>query len=298
MVLSLVLMTLDHRFKHLESIRAVLEVVVSPIQYAVNLPFAASDWASESFSTRDTLLTENERLRREHLVLREQIQRFDALQEENVRLRTLLEASQRLEQRVMVAELLSVDLDPYRQELLLNKGSRDGVQVGQPMIDAHGIMGQVVRVNPLHSTAILISDPSHALPVQVVRNGLRTLAVGTGSPERLELRHIPNNADIKVGDIVSTSGLGQRFPPDYPVAEVTLVERLSGEPFSRVEAQPLAQLDSSREVLLVWTDAMLATEAARANAAETDESPAATERDESPAAPDTPAADQDTEVAQ
>ena len=261
MVLSLVLMTLDHRFRHLESIRAVLEVAVSPIQYVVNLPFAATDWASTSLATRDTLLTQNTRLEREHLLLREQLQRFDALQKENERLRELLEASQRLEQRVMVAELLAVDLDPYKQEILLNKGSMDGVRVGQPMIDAHGIMGQVVRTNAVNSTAILISDPSHALPVQVVRNGLRTLAVGTGSPERLELRHIPNNADIAVGDIVSTSGLGGRFPPDYPVAEVTLVERVSGEPFARVDAHPLARIDSSREVLLVWTQSMLEAEA-------------------------------------
>ncbi len=264
MVLSLVLMTLDHRFRHLESIRAVLEVAVSPIQYVVNLPFAATDWASTSLATRDTLLTQNTRLEREHLLLREQLQRFDALQKENERLRELLEASQRLEQRVMVAELLAVDLDPYKQEILLNKGSMDGVRVGQPMIDAQGVVGQVVRTNAVNATAILISDPSHALPVQVVRNGLRTLAVGTGTPERLELRHIPNNADIKVGDIVSTSGLGGRFPPDYPVAEVTLVERLAGEPFARVEAHPLARIDSTREVLLVWTPAMLEAEAREA----------------------------------
>lgn len=261
MVLSLGLMTLDHRFGHLDRIREVLEVVVSPIQYVVNLPFAASDWASDSFAARTTLQEENEHLHREQLLLRERLQRFEGLQQENARLRELLEASQRLEQRVMVAELLSVDLDPYKQEILLNKGSRDGVRVGQPMIDAEGVMGQVVRVNPLHATAILVTDPSHALPVQVIRNGLRTLAVGTGSPERLELRHIPNSADIRVGDIVTTSGLGGRFPPDYPVAEVTEVERLTGEPFARVEARPLARIDRSREVLLVWTGTMPESEA-------------------------------------
>lgn len=260
MVLSLGLMTLDHRFGHLDRIRSVLEVAVAPIQYVVNLPFAASDWASDSLATRDTLLEENRRLHREQLLVQERLQRLEGLQQENTRLRDLLEASQRLEQRVMVAELLSVDLDPYKQEVLINKGSRHDVRMGQPMIDARGVMGQVVRVNPLHATAILISDPSHALPVQVARNGLRTLAVGTGTPERLELRHIPNSADIEVGDTVSTSGLGQRFPPDYPVAEVTVVERVPGEPFARVEARPLAGLDSSREVLLVWTSEMLLDE--------------------------------------
>ena len=274
LVLSLSLMTLDHRFGHLDRIREVLEVAVSPIQYVVNLPFAASDWASDSFAARTTLQEENERLHREQLLLRERLQRFEGVQQENARLRELLEASQRLEQRVMVAELLSVDLDPYKQEILLNKGSRDGVRVGQPMIDAEGVMGQVVRVNPLHATAILVSDPSHALPVQVIRNGLRTLAVGTGSPERLELRHIPNSADIRVGDIVTTSGLGGRFPPDYPVAEVTEVERLTGEPFARVEARPLARIDRSREVLLVWTGTMPEAEpAAEAGAAPAGEAP-------------------------
>lgn len=256
-VISLVLMTLDHRFKHLETIRAVLEVVISPIQYAVALPFQAGSWVSEQASARSTLIDENNRLQTEHLILQEQLQRFVALQEENARLRELLEASQRLEQRVTVAELLAADLDPYKQEILLNKGGRERIQIGQPLIDANGIMGQVVRVNPLNSTAILISDPSHALPVQVTRNGLRTIAVGTGQPDRLELRHIPNNADIEPGDIVSTSGLGGRFPPDYPVAEVTIVERQAAEPFARVEARPLAQLDRSREVLLVWTPTML-----------------------------------------
>lgn len=250
--LSIALMTVDHRFHHLESVRSTLGLLLYPIQYTVDLPFRAIGWADESLGTRERLLRENGDLREENLRQHAELQKLEALREENARLRELLDASERLPERVSTAELLAVDLDPYRQEVVLNRGEADGVFVGQPLIDARGIMGQVIRINRYNATAMLISDPSHALPVQVNRTGLRTLAVGTGNPNLLELRHIPLSADVEEGDVVSTSGLGERFPPDYPVAEITLVERTPGEPFAVVEARPLAALDRSREVLLVW----------------------------------------------
>jgi rod shape-determining protein MreC len=147
---------------------------------------------------------------------------------------------------------MSVDVDPYRQLLILNKSSRDGVYEGQPVIDAHGVMGQIVHVTATNSTLMLITDASHALPVQVDRTGLRAIAFGTGSIDSLDLRHIPHNADLREGDLLITSGLGGVFPPNYPVAKITSIERPQGEPFLQVSAEPLALLDRSREVLLVW----------------------------------------------
>jgi len=182
------------------------------------------------------------------------LQKFDALKNENSRLRDLMQASELVEHQFQIAQIMSIDLDPYKQLVIINKGSQNDVSVGQPILDAQGVMGQIIEVSAIRSVAMLISDPSHALPVQVNRNGLRTLAVGTGNPALLELRFIPTSADITEGDIVSTSGLGGRFPTDYPVARVTKIDRIPGEPFANIEAEPLAHLDRSREVLLIVTE--------------------------------------------
>ena len=184
-------------------------------------------------------------------MLRARLQKYEALVQENDRLRQLMQASSRLEAEVQLARILAVDLDPYKQLVTINKGTRDDVFVGQPMLDARGVMGQVTETTHLNAIGMLISDPSHALPVQVNRNGLRTLAVGTGNPSLLELKFIPTSADIIVGDKLSTSGLGGRFPAEYPVAEVTRIDRTPGEPFAYIEARPLAHLDRSQEVMLV-----------------------------------------------
>ena len=144
-----------------------------------------------------------------------------------------------------------MDLDPFRRQIVINKGSQHGVTLGLPLLDANGLMGQIMRVGPVSSIALLITDPSHAVPVQVSRNGLRALALGTGASDRLELPYLPGDADIQVGDVLITSGLGGRFPPDYPVAKVVSVERDPGQPFARILAVPSARLEHSREVLLV-----------------------------------------------
>ncbi|MCG5514794.1 MULTISPECIES: rod shape-determining protein MreC [Ectothiorhodospira] len=251
-VLSLVLMTVDHRHHHLQEVRSWLSSAVYPIQYVADLPVRLSAWTGEQFSTHQSLVAQNRALQEENLLLRSRMLRFEALESENTRLRELLDTAKRLREQVVIAQLLSVDLDPFRQQVVLDKGSRHQVYAGQPLINAAGVVGQVLEVHPLNSVALLISDPSHALPVQVNRTGLRTLAMGTGNPERLDLRFIPPSEDIRRGDIISTSGLGGRFPADYPVAQVTRVERPSGESFAQVEARPLARLDRSREVLLLW----------------------------------------------
>jgi len=253
-VLSISLMVWDQRAQHLEAVRGFLTGAIAPLQYAVNVPAELLGWTSQRVMSRGDLIGEVNELQRENLRLRARQQKFETLQSENDRLRELLDSSSKRDERVLVAELLSVDLDPYRQQVVLNHGTRDGVYRGQPVIDAYGVMGQIIHTGPFTATALLISDPNHALPVQINRNGLRTIASGTGEPDSLELLYIPNNADVRVGDFVVTSGLGGRFPPNYPVATVVHVERRPGQPFARVIAEPKAQLDRSREVLLVWPD--------------------------------------------
>ncbi len=251
-VLSVSLMFLDHRQGHLETVRSALSVAVYPIRVLVDLPSAGFGWARESLSERNRLIGENRELRAESLQQRARLQQLAALESENARLRGLMESPARVAHRVQVAEILAVDLDPYRHRIALNRGEQSGVYIGQALLDADGIVGQVIRVNPLGSEAILISDPSHATPVELTRNGLRTVALGLGDVSRLELPFLPNSADIRMGDLLVSSGLGDAFPAGYPVARVTRVDRRPGEPFARVEAEPTAALNRTRQVLLVW----------------------------------------------
>ena len=253
-VLSVVLMTADHRGGHVDAVRSLLATLVYPLQYAVDLPIRGGKWVADNLSSRRTLMTENERLRRENFSAQSRLERYAELEAENRRLRELLDSAARVGVQVLIAERLAVDLDPYSRRIVLNKGIRDGVHVGQSLIDANGIMGQVVEAGPFSSSAVLITDPSHALPVQVRRSGLLGIAVGTGPLDRLELTHVPVNADVLVGDMLVTSGLGGRFPAGYPVGRVVSVERDSGRPFAQVTVESSANLERNREVLLVWSD--------------------------------------------
>ena len=245
-------MSLDHRQGTLHGIRATLSVALYPLQYTVNLPFMIGDWAAKNLRSHQTLTQHNEALRERQLELEFRQLRMEALDEENQRLRALLQSSSRQWEQVLIAELMSISYEPLRRQIMLGKGSREGVFVGHPVVDAHGIMGQVIETSLLTSSVLLITDPRHAIPVQVNRNGLRTLAVGNGSPDSLDILYLPNNADIAEGDLLVSSGLGQRFPAGYPVARVHHVERDPSEPFATIHATPLAQLEQAREVLLVW----------------------------------------------
>jgi rod shape-determining protein MreC len=251
----------DHRFHNLETVRAGLSIAVYPLQWVVNLPVTTGQWLTETLASRQKLLEENASLRAQHLLLKAQMERFSALEAENMRLRELLDSSFqfRIGERLLIAELSAVATDPFSQQVVINKGARDKVFVGQPVLDAEGVMGQVLHVAPLSSTVMLITDPNHALPVQVNRNGLRSIAVGTGRANQLELAYLPNNADIRVGDQLVTSGLGGRFPYGYPVGTVIRVEQDPRQPFAKVIAQPNARLDRNREVLLVWASSQGAT---------------------------------------
>lgn len=245
-------MTIDHRYSHLETVRSALTVFVYPVQYIVNMPVTFVRWTKDSLLTHNHLVAENERLREERLVLNSRLQKFEVLESENIRLRKLLESSFKLSDRVLVAELLAVDMQPFRHTVVINKGKREGVYDGQPIVDANGIMGQIVHVGPFSSTVLLITDPTHAIPVQINRNGLRAIAVGTGQRQSLQLEYLPNNADIQMGDLIVSSGLGSRFPSGYPVGIVTDIKLDPAEPFAKVIVAPSARLDQSREVLLVW----------------------------------------------
>jgi rod shape-determining protein MreC len=252
-VLAIGLIVADHRQHHLDLLRSALSVVVFPLHYLATLPDTLARAVDGRLATEQELRKTNERLRRDNLVLQARLQQLDAMEAENMRLRDLLGSSFKIGDRVLIAELLSVALDPYRQQVLIDKGVSAGVFVGQPVLDANAVMGQVVRVDPLSSTVLLITDASHSLPVQINRNGMRAIAAGTGLVNRLELPNLPNNADVREGDLLVTSGLGGHFPPGYPVARITEVRREPGMPFATVIATPTARLDRTREVLLVWT---------------------------------------------
>ncbi len=251
-VASIVVMTVDHRFSHLEVVRSYIANAIYPIQYAVNLPAQLVGWSYQAFTERKQLLAENAALKSTLLTMQAKQQKLESLTTENTHLRALLGSSARVQENVLVAEQIAVDLDPYRQQIVINKGTTDNVYIGQPLIDANGIMGQVIHTSAYNATALLISDPDHAVPVEVVRNGLRSVIAGLGKTDAVALLHIPSSADIQPGDTLVTSGLGGRFPADYPVAHIISVEQPPGKSFAQVYARPAAQLNRSREVLLVW----------------------------------------------
>ena len=251
---SIVLMSVDHRASHLESARGLLSTVLYPLQLAIHLPIRTGEWLSEQLSGRRTILAENTRLREERLRIHARLEKFDALEAENRRLRNLLGSSEKFAERVLVAELISVDMDPFSRRIVVNKGARDDVSPGQAMIGSKGVMGQIIHVGPFTSNALLITDPSHALPVQIHRNGLRAVAFGTGPLNLLKLSYVPNNADVQVNDRIVTSGLGSRFLSGYPVGKVVEIRRDPGQSFAEVYVQPSAMLERTREVLLVRWD--------------------------------------------
>jgi rod shape-determining protein MreC len=261
-IVCIALMLLDRRDQHLLRVRQALDMVVYPVRVAVDLPFSTWHSMRDTFAARDALIEENRQFRRERLETEGRLQRLDALERENQRLRELLDSTARVGSRALVAEILAVDLDPYRQRFELNRGLVDGVYVGQALIDARGVVGQVVRVGPLTSEALLITDADHALPVSVPnRNDLRTIAVGTGDSGRLRLPYLTNNTNIAVGDLLISSGLGGVFPSGYPVGRVTEVTVRPEQAFAEVLAEPASSLDRDREVLLLWDSSEAAPEA-------------------------------------
>jgi rod shape-determining protein MreC len=246
-------MVVDHRrHDYLQPLRDTVALVNFPAQLAAETPGDFINWVTESISNYNHLLDENRRLKKENLLLQGGVQRFKALEEENQLLRDQLGASLRVGERVTLAEMTKVDLSPYRQQIWINRGSNAGVFTGQAVIDAHAIMGQVIEVTPFRSTILLITDTLHSIPVQILRTGLRTVAKGTGRVNNLELPYLPASADVRVGDLLVSSGLGGRYPADYPVARITSVGRdVNGA--TMIAAAPLARLAVDEHVMLVWS---------------------------------------------
>ncbi|WP_239473193.1 rod shape-determining protein MreC [Shewanella algidipiscicola] len=250
-ILSVMLLVANDR---LEPVRQSISSILSPLQYIANIPGVLLDWSAESLATRNMLAKQNKELLRQQLLMSERLQRFEHLRQENDRLRSLLGSPVHMDAKKVVAEVMEVASDPYRHYVVLNHGARSGVFVGQPVVDAHGVVGQVVEISELTSRVLLISDATHAIPVRVTRNDVRLMVQGTGEIDELELRHVAKSTDLRVGDLLVSSGLGKRFPEGYPVARIISVDNDDGQSYATVTAQPLAALDRIRYLLLLWPD--------------------------------------------
>lgn len=251
LVLAIVLMVLDQRTPWAEPIRYWIGYFTTPVHYLAHLPVDTGQWVSEQTQSRSSLIEANRSLERQTLILQQKVQRLAVLEAENVRLRELLNSSATLSATVLVAEIIAVDSDPNRRELLINKGTSDNVTQGQAVLDAQGLIGQVVHAGPLSSRVLLVTDASHAMSVQVNRNGVRAVLAGMGQPGGMKLLYVPDTADIQEEDLLVSTGLGQRYPRGYPVAKVTRVRHQAGTPFAQIHARPTAKLDRASHVLLV-----------------------------------------------
>ena len=250
--LSVALMMLDHRGHHLEKIRAGLNTLAYPIQLIAATPAYVVGGMADFFTTRGTLRVDNEKLLTERQALLAKLQQFEALEQENQRLRQMLVSAALVADKAIAAELVEVSAEPFTRKVVVAKGAQDGVYVGQSVIDAHGIMGQVTQVAGNVSRVTLITDAGHAIPVLDNRSGLRTLVFGTGNPDTVKVPYLTANADIKEGDLLVSSGMGGTFPPGYPVAQVTKIVNDPNESFLSITAKPAAQLNHGKQVLLIW----------------------------------------------
>ena len=243
----------DNRFGFLDRVRFGLGYATTPVYWVADIPARVSTWIDDVFVYRTDLLEENEYLREELLVAQQELQLLESLASENSRLLELNDATQVIEGEVVPAEIINISPDPYSKRVLINKGARDGVFAGQPLIDANGLMGQVDEVLPFTSWVLLITDSHHVTPIEVNRNGERALARGSRSTAtELELEFVTQTQDMLAGDLLVSSGMGQIYPKNYPVAEIISVYVDPGQDFASVKAKPLAQINSTRHVMLVF----------------------------------------------
>jgi len=257
LLLAVVLIATDQYTDKLKPVRSALSVLVYPVRYIVDLPSQLLRDIDQQFGSYQHLLDDNKQLKQQAFINNVKLLKFAALETENIRLRSLLDSSFTLGEQFLIAELMSVNLAIYEHTVVVNKGSRFDVHDGQAVLDAHGVVGQVMNTSLLSSEIILITDPNHAIPVQVNRNGLQTVAVGTGKINQLSLPFLSNNTDIVIGDLLVTSGLGGTFPQGYPVAVIESIVKQPGKPFAVIQAKPSAFLNSSREFLIVWNNSQL-----------------------------------------
>lgn len=251
LLLSVILMAMDQSGRFIPRIRAMLEYAVEPVYDVAEWPARALRGLRSYTRNYSRLVEENRQHEQDLLALAGESQTLAALEAENRRLRNLLGATEGRDYEFRFAELVSVSLDPYSHQVVIDRGGADGVFAGQAVIDGQGVMGQVESVQRHQARVRLISDPEHAIPVQILRTGQRTVAYGTGDSGRLSLPNLPTQSDVRTQDMLITSGLGDRFPTGFPVAAVTSIDRDTGGAFAAVDARPLASLDRGREVLLV-----------------------------------------------
>lgn len=253
-LLALAMVLADYQFHWLHGLRSYMTGSATPLYWVASAPLRVIEWTQDKLLRDESLAEENERLRQEAFILKGRMLQMSALVAENGRLRELLNSSADLKSDdVIIAEIIGVSPEPDRHIVLVDKGAREDIFVGQPVIDADGLMGQVIEVSARSARILLIADSSHAVPVQVNRNGVRLVAEGTGRIDLLELQHVAPTTDVKIGDLLVTSGLGGRFPAGYPVAKVISIIDDPGTPFLKVTAEPTARLSQSRHVLLVFS---------------------------------------------
>lgn len=249
---ALTFVAIDFFTTWLQPVHHLLDHAIRPFYWITNVPARIQEWGDDNLVSRATLEEENATLKKQNLINSAQLQRMAELAAENLRLRQLLNATELLLDSVLVTEVIGVSPTPQSHTITIDRGRADNVYVGQPLLDAEGLMGQVIEVHGDHSIALLITDYRHALPVQVLRNGLRSIAEGTGDYNQLRLQFVSPTSDIKLGDELVSSGLGGRFPPGYPVGQVYAIDHAPGEAFLEVTVKPSAKLDRSRHLLLVF----------------------------------------------
>lgn len=241
------------RTERLAWVRESLSWALSPLLWIAAVPQHIAD-AADYLDSRERLMRENAQLRDKQFQLEAKLQKYEALEAENHRIRELLASAKALQENVLIAEIIAASQDPYRHQITLNKGARDRVYRGQALVDASGVLGQIVQVNPSTAVALLITDPDHGIPVEINRTGLQTIALGVGDGQALRLPFLPGNADIQKGDLLVSSALGGRFPAGYPVAQVYEIKHTPGEHFREALAYPTAKLNQGRQALLVWSE--------------------------------------------
>lgn len=263
-------MFVDARFKNVTNpVRFQLNGLLSPVHEVMGWPGRLTEWLVNATMTDEAVREENKYLKSQLLVLSGRLQKFSELAAENARLRGLIDSTVVVDGRVLIAEIIGVDADPLRHIVLVNKGAPEGLYLGQTVLDARGIMGQVIEVGPQMSRVMLIADREHALPVRVARNGVRAILAGSGDIDRLVLQYVPESADVKVGDLLLSSGLGLRFPAGYPVGMVAKVSKTGSSEFAEIQVKPVAELDRSRHVLMLFSRPVQAVPPSAAPGADT-----------------------------
>lgn len=241
----------DYRYHRLDVLRDYLSLVTYPLQWIENVPIRMVTMIRQYTRSYKQLMEENEKLMQEHFLQSAKLQKLIRLEAENARLRALLKSSPRKNETFLGAEIIRNNSNPFIHRIILDKGTKHGILLGQPVIDGNGIIGEVIEVHPLVSHVILLTDANYGIPVENARNGVRGIAAGTGSLQSLELRHVANTLDLKVGDALVTSGLDGRYPSGYPVGVINNIEQDPSESFNRITITPTADFEQARHVLLI-----------------------------------------------